>query len=146
MIVLTSVVDELLRVHVHQHRVDIVAQAGHLGLLELVGLADWEVNRRAKHLMHIFGATVRIGVNRPHQGPVVEELSLLSLALSPRLELLANTLVLLTYFKRETALFLPAGPLRLVFLDNMDERLPEGALAQHVGLLILLTQTRGRQR
>ena len=145
-IVLAGVVDELLRVHVHQHRVDVVAQAGHLGLLELVGLADWEVDRRTKHLMHVFGATVRISVYRPHQRPVVEELSLLRLTLSPRLELLADTLVLLAHFKRETALFLPAGPLRLVFLDNVDERLPEGALSQHVCLLILLTQTRRRQR
>ena len=35
-IVLAGIVDELLRVHVHQHRVDIVAQAGHLGFFELV--------------------------------------------------------------------------------------------------------------
>ena len=122
-VVLASIVNKLLRVHIHQHRVDIVAQARHLSLLELIGLTNREIHGSTKHFMHILGAAVGVRVRRPHQRSVVQELTLLSLALTPRLELLADPLILLPHFERETAFLFPGGPLWLIFVHNVDQRL-----------------------
>ena len=70
-VVLAGIVDELLRVHIHQDREDVVAQTWHLGLLQLIGLANREIHGCTEHFMHVLGTAVRVRIYRPHQRSIV---------------------------------------------------------------------------
>ena len=79
-----------------------------------------------------------MGVNMdcPHEWSIVQEFPLLSFGLTSLTQLVTNSLVFRADFKRETAFFLPACPLRLIFQHNMNQRLTKSAFAQIIRLPI----------
>ena len=66
--ILELIFDQLGRVHVHQHRVNEVTQAGHLGFLwncRGSTFSDWEVGWLLEHFVHIRSPSMGISSRCP---------------------------------------------------------------------------------